>query len=671
MSDSEENDGYELYRRRFLEQYFFECHKGDVIADLGYLLLDQPGENKVIDNLDENLDIIWSIRLIRPRNDIGNDDIFFETDLHGDMAAFLNTLCETGAVKYKNGEEALIFYNPEKIGEEKDTYTLGELEILKETNVAKHRELMEKLQPLANVEPTKKYSHYINCGDFMDRGKQSEQMIHMINYLDWQCKKKGIKPAKLIMGNHELCYLDTFSTGYITNKGNCIYGDFDTIVKQSNLYLTCSNIYTGISNTALEIHSLYSNKIKSQLKAVKKAVENRALILAHSQGTTIFSHVVITKKMVKDFAETLSELAEERKTVVNDESTVNGIDRLAETFTQLNDKITKNEPFDEDDAQKLTDGLNEFLSVRSKIIKSDNISYCRSSDEFKAEYRGSDAEKKLLGLMNSLNYEGILLNRIKDVKENHLIPGLKYIVGHDADEEYSSMKPSDDHGKKVILADCFRSSGYIDDYDVTRANYAVVDPVFLLGEIFTNPPNVREKEMTKYYIAEGAEEAYGEYLRNPTIDQAISPAVDTRVATPLGEANNSTAIEKEVVEEKIEKEVEEETEETTEEESAKRIKKLHNKRLKSLKNTLKNMLKKKQESRRWPFDKFLASAKDMKKYSIAIRKIEKEIAGKGNAGGVEKFCKKYLTNIMKNKQRNRQRFLNKSRASAKNAEKFY
>ncbi|MDR2077596.1 MAG: hypothetical protein LBP39_01360, partial [Rickettsiales bacterium] len=184
MSDNEKKDPYDLRRQEFIKQFESEIES---------LLNPEYGEeyneqtkNKAIDNLGETFDIIWGSSTIEPKKDIKDNEIFFETDLHGDMRAFLNTLCETGAVKYKDGEDALIFYNPDVAAGEEETYTLDKLANLKTTDAEKHIELMKKLQPLANVVPTAKYSQYVNCGDFMDRGKQSEQMIHMINYLNGQ-----------------------------------------------------------------------------------------------------------------------------------------------------------------------------------------------------------------------------------------------------------------------------------------------------------------------------------------------------------------------------------------------------------------------------------------------------------------------------------------------------
>jgi hypothetical protein len=46
-----------------------------------------------------------------PGNDIEADEIILETDLHGKLSSLLVTLLETGAVKYKEGEDALVFFD--------------------------------------------------------------------------------------------------------------------------------------------------------------------------------------------------------------------------------------------------------------------------------------------------------------------------------------------------------------------------------------------------------------------------------------------------------------------------------------------------------------------------------------------------------------------------------
>ncbi|MDR2077762.1 MAG: hypothetical protein LBP39_02225, partial [Rickettsiales bacterium] len=548
MSDNAENNGYILYREKFLNQYKSVSERLEGFTE------------KVENSLNKILYIIWSSRAIRPKNNIGDDEIFFETNLHGDMIAFLNTLCETGAVEYKAGEDALIFFDPETGAEEKKyTYTLDELDKLREKDIAGHIELMKRLQPLANVEPTKIYSRYINCGGFVNRqGRQSEQMIHMIDYLDRRCKanENEITPPKLIMGHQELFYLDGCSVGYSRGGGSCIYGLFSSIPKGSNVY---------------------SEKTTSLERAVQKAVDRGILTLAHSEGRTIFSYRVITKHMVTALAQAMFGLAEERRKLAADDPLTDEIGQLAEKFVKLSDKIISNTPFDADDAKDLAKGLNEFLPMRPKIFKN----FTKQDDGLHPKVGSSTkAEELLFHLMSTFNGTGMLTNSIVRVKENDLIPGLKYIVGGDREiysGQVNDMRFSVGHSNRVILADCTRSCVFKCNNDVTKANYAIVQRYqTLFGEAFNELPR-REYKDIRYSTSE-AEEVYRQYVETPfakvylareekkmvisadaveKIDEertnifAPVAEADTRAVVPLNNTSSLKPIEKEIIEEEI------------------------------------------------------------------------------------------------------------------------
>ncbi|MDR2777525.1 MAG: metallophosphoesterase, partial [Rickettsiales bacterium] len=142
----------------------------------------------------------------KPKDDLPKGTVIFETDLHGDLTAFLCTLLENGMVKFNEANPTgIILYDPI----EKKEYKLDELENLKKTNKSEFDNLIERIQILPDITPTETYSQYINCGDFVDRGEQSEQMAYMIPFLSIRYKGKfNDKPLpKLIVGNHENFYL--------------------------------------------------------------------------------------------------------------------------------------------------------------------------------------------------------------------------------------------------------------------------------------------------------------------------------------------------------------------------------------------------------------------------------------------------------------------------------
>ncbi|MDR2778209.1 MAG: hypothetical protein LBB13_01770, partial [Rickettsiales bacterium] len=495
-------DGYLEEERKAFEQLLLQYGAGVLSEEEKQQALFNVLVEKynIESSLKETIDIIWSSRNIEPRGDIKDDDLIFETDLHGDMRAFLNTLLESGAVQFVEKEDPLIFYNPEQLSEEKNKYNLEELEGLMVRDPEKHRELMKKLQPLANVKPTKRYSQYVNCGDFLDRGKQTEQMIHLINYLDEQCKKNGIEPAKLTEGNHELLYIDDMNEGISKNAGNCIYGFYE-------------NIREKVFST---------EKIKSMKKAVEKAIANKTLSLAYSKGTTIFSHTVIVKSKVLELANALKMLYEERKNKADNEPPEeNEVAMLANKFEELGIKINQNQIFNENDTEKLAEGLNQFIEIRYKLFGNIKIK------EGVLYENSTAAEKKIFSLMNSFSSDGITWNRIGNVQYSDQIPGIKYIVGHDIFPDMKDIGPAalvevsgpngprteikfDDEEGKIIPADSCRSSGCY-DHPVTKAKYGVVNSKSLADANF---PQIRtiSREITKEECELAAKRNYDTYL---------------------------------------------------------------------------------------------------------------------------------------------------------------
>jgi hypothetical protein len=135
--------------------------------------------------------------------------------------------------------------------------------------------------------------------------------------------------------------------------------------------------------------------------------------------------------------------------------------------------------------------------------------------------------------MKSDNPEGIACNRIKAVEKNNLIPGLKYIVGHDIIN--SDMQFPKSHDNKVILVDCARSSGLSSlNNDVTKASYVIADPQSLSEETFITEEEeliidcqIVNKKITKEASAKTAEEVCNAYLRSLPVEQVTYPAVYT------------------------------------------------------------------------------------------------------------------------------------------------
>ncbi|MDR2778147.1 MAG: hypothetical protein LBB13_01395, partial [Rickettsiales bacterium] len=109
MAEQFKDEKYELYCKEIIDQYDSEidrCVEPNQPPSRESEAKEQQKEriekerkeadekkskniNTIKNNIKETIDVIWSSRNIKPRDGIGNDDLIFETDLHGDMRAFL------------------------------------------------------------------------------------------------------------------------------------------------------------------------------------------------------------------------------------------------------------------------------------------------------------------------------------------------------------------------------------------------------------------------------------------------------------------------------------------------------------------------------------------------------------------------------------------------------
>jgi hypothetical protein len=124
-----------------------------------------------------------------PEEKPSRDTVIFETDLHGDLLVFLYTLLKNGMTEFdRNNKTRIIFYN----SSEHKEYTLEKLENYRKDSSAvdvKNKNRILYAQILPDVIPTKIYGQYINCGDFVDRGEQTEQVAYMIPFLSRRYRK--------------------------------------------------------------------------------------------------------------------------------------------------------------------------------------------------------------------------------------------------------------------------------------------------------------------------------------------------------------------------------------------------------------------------------------------------------------------------------------------------
>ncbi|MDR1425370.1 MAG: hypothetical protein LBI70_00015 [Rickettsiales bacterium] len=438
---------------------------------------DSNKRNEVYQKINDLTDIIVDGKGIEPDKVVQGGELVFETDLHGDMRALLNTLCRNGMVKYDPAyPNGIVFCDP--VGGKE--YTLKELETKRENSAAEvFRELMDRIQMLPAIEPTVEFKNYINCGDFVDRGKQSEQMIPLVIRL---CKKfkeyfPGSKEGPtILMGNHENVYIDgkyahikyTFE-----NNGNFLLRAADNE----------SNSFGSSDNKKVK-------KFRTITLLTRKAIYEGTLKLASSIGKTLFSHTVITKDMVKSLAKNLSKLSTNTDL---DEflGTIGGkpvnIKETAETFEKLNKIIESNREFEEDDIKMLVSALNDFNVIRTTLESG------LETEKDKTVLLSRPGAVELIEIMRG--DRGITWLRRGITSEDDLIKGIKYVVGHDpvaigqTNLDYRT-------NNRVFYADTGRSSGY--NGGITKASYFHCDEsVFKYDFSFLGKKIHQKKESEK------------------------------------------------------------------------------------------------------------------------------------------------------------------------------
>jgi hypothetical protein len=385
------------------------------------------------------------------------------------------------------------------------------------------------------------------------------------------CENRKIAKPKLTAGNHEMGYIDNNHL-FIEQHGTCIYGKMFPPPPPP------------FSN------EVKVEKIQSMIRAVKKTIENGTLSLAHSCGTTIYSHTIITKNKVNELAQILAGLAEEIEDETNNEPpSENEITKLANSFEQLNEKIGKKEPFSEDDAKKLADGLNQFFKIRCRLLDGkigENGAFIGGEGTIEEDIT---IEEYIFNLMNDTT-NGITWIRIQNLNVDDQIPGLKYILGHDPfgnrdmgpvklvkpQPLFSGVRIEADKNGKIILADSNRSSGFNNNKGTTHANYGVVDSKLLAAEDF---PKIRTKyrKITKDECELAANSNYNTYLlerskeggeenkkiRNEEIEKRKHEDIEERKKEDMKRRKEE---EKKKIEEEIKKRKEEEEKKKKEEE---------------------------------------------------------------------------------------------------------
>lgn len=144
------------------------------------------------------------------------------TDLHGSMNAALFFLLDSGVAKFRKDTPTFVYYDMVS----RKAYNSIE-EFLTENKDA----TIEKagfLKLIPNLEINKDYEgKAVNCGDLIDRGSYSDEIVSMFSYLEEQEKGVGPNNKKIIRicGNHELGSYSDDLTAKISDGREFIYRD--------------------------------------------------------------------------------------------------------------------------------------------------------------------------------------------------------------------------------------------------------------------------------------------------------------------------------------------------------------------------------------------------------------------------------------------------------------
>ncbi|MDR2778538.1 MAG: hypothetical protein LBB13_03520 [Rickettsiales bacterium] len=376
--------------------------------------------NEISENTAEELFYaIYGNRLVKPDNSLGSNKIIIGTGENGSMREFLRTLLTAGAIKYVENEDPLIFYDFEA----KKKYTIQNLKNLQKQNSVEHEKLVKKLQLVANVIPTEKYSSYVNCGNFLNSQGQRGQIINQVTYLDAKCKEIGINPAKLLMGNKGLSSLDT-------------------IYKSKNM--------------------------KNEEKKIFDAMAKGNLKSASSEGNTIFSCVPITEETIRNMRDAVTSIWFYKQK--NDKPEVKGYEKNNSAMPSNDEinilgrklQINSKRKFDEDCTKNLVDAINEFTVMGAKLLL-----------EWKENSGGLGVSDTINEILKAMNFNKTNI----EVENENLIPGLKYVTGPEKGPE----KYTPNSSNKMFVADPKKFAAV----DTTKVpDYLVLDQEYIVKKRF-------------------------------------------------------------------------------------------------------------------------------------------------------------------------------------------
>ncbi|MDR2777595.1 MAG: hypothetical protein LBB24_02395 [Rickettsiales bacterium] len=476
-----------------IEKYYSRDIIAGLVAKMGIEELGEDDRRKVTERLRtasvEQIEtritslvyVILGCLTIKPEKSsgLGPEEFVFETDVHGDLAALLNTLLRTGMVAF-DGENpvGMVFYDPLE-GRE---YSLGDLEVCRKgIGEASFIELMRRVQLLPSVIPTEKYGRYINCGDFSDGAQQSEQTIFLILRLGQMYSEQFPESPspRIIVGNHENFYIMGSESSIL-----------DAIMCKNHTFSTDYNTSAeGISANSRE-------KFRVIVEAIRAAVKGGSLCLVHRIGRTIFSHALITVEMIATLSGYFDSMVEafQKSKGWNgsaDRLLKGKIQNLAVELRTLAVLVSKSKKLTEEQIEMLVVALNEFNIIRVELIERHERMIGQSVNSEDTVPDMLPGEQGIVEIMNGggsgRNHRGSITwqRRSPETKEKNLIPGVKYILGHDPSENNRKWIPAPEIGGRISYIDSFRSSCH--NGGLTMAHYFLANGSLFKGEQVFSP----------------------------------------------------------------------------------------------------------------------------------------------------------------------------------------
>ncbi len=336
------------------------------------------------------------------------------SDTHADLLAFLGPGIKSGAFIFKKNEDPFVFYNTKT----KKMISVDDIETDVNTDNS-----IKNIICLPNVEINKDFKgKIIYAGDFIDRGKQSEESFYLVYNLLNQNHYVNDEEEKVIFqtGNHEI----SLSQGKLSNKTKIGY---DTFLYNREEKKLNNEKYEILSNDCLEL--IKENKLQHYYLLEKGAIISSHSICREEDVELIYNKsndIIDALKDNKTFIE-----------IFKDE--------------ELKNKIFSGEELSVEEQKKFVFFMNTFLNKALTIINQKEVLH--NTDEKKHNEYKEQATK----------YDSLFSTDVKEGDKYHIddrVEGISQIIGHTRNNRFINIHKNNE--KVLILADVSRSHKFSD-----------------------------------------------------------------------------------------------------------------------------------------------------------------------------------------------------------------